>query len=39
MQISFFLPMKPPILPYIQKLPEVRYSYDIDGTYVHMDVK
>ena len=26
------------ILPYIQKLPEVRYSYDIDGTYVHMDV-
>lgn len=27
------------ILPYIQKLPEVRYAYDIDGTYVHMDVK
>ena len=26
------------ILPYIQKLPEVRYAYAIDGTYVHMDV-
>lgn len=27
------------ILPYIQSLPEVSYAYDIDGTYVHMDVK
>lgn len=27
------------ILPYIQSLPEVRYAYDIDGTYVHMDVE
>ena len=27
------------VLEYVQSLPEVRYAYDIDGTYVHMDVK
>lgn len=27
------------VLAYVQKLPGVRYSYDIDGTYVHMDVE
>lgn len=27
------------VLAYVKTLPEVRYAYDIDGTYVHMDVK
>ena len=27
------------VLEYVWTLPEVRYAYDIDGTYVHMDVK
>lgn len=27
------------VLEYVWSLPEVRYAYDIDGTYVHMDVK
>jgi hypothetical protein len=26
------------VLEYVQKQPECRYAYDIDGTYVHMDV-
>ena len=27
------------VLSYVQSLPEVRYAYDIDGRYIHMDVK
>jgi hypothetical protein len=27
------------VLEYVQKQPECRYAYDIDGTYVHIDVK
>jgi hypothetical protein len=27
------------VLAYVQKQPEIRYSYDIDGTYIHMDVE
>ena len=27
------------VLTYVESLPEVRYAYDIDGTFVHMDVK
>lgn len=27
------------VLAYVQAQPEIRYAYDIDGTYVHMDVK
>lgn len=27
------------VLAYVQKQPEIRYSYSIDGTYVHMDVE
>jgi uncharacterized protein YcbK (DUF882 family) len=27
------------VLSFVQSLPEVRYAYDIDGTFVHMDVK
>lgn len=27
------------VLAFIQNLPGVRYAYDIDGTYVHMDVE
>ena len=27
------------VLKYVQSLPEVRYAYDIDSYYVHMDVK
>lgn len=27
------------VLAYMQSLPEVRYAYDIDGRFVHMDVK
>ena len=27
------------VLEFLKSLPEVRYAYDIDGTYVHMDVK
>ena len=27
------------VLPYVQKLPGVRYAYAIDGNYVHMDVE
>lgn len=27
------------VLAYIQSLPGVRYAYDIDGTYIHMDVE
>lgn len=27
------------VLKYVQAQPEIRYSYDIDGTYVHMDVE
>lgn len=27
------------VLAYVQKLPEVRYCYAIDGSYVHMDVE
>lgn len=27
------------VLAYVQKLPEVRYAYAIDGSYVHMDVE
>lgn len=26
------------VLEYVQKLPEIRYAYAIDGSYVHMDV-
>ena len=26
------------VLAYVQKQPEIRYSYSIDGTYVHMDI-
>ena len=27
------------VLAYVQTQPEIRYAYDIDGTYVHMDVE
>ena len=27
------------VLSYVNALPEVRYAYDIDGRYIHMDVK
>lgn len=27
------------VLSYVNSLPEVRYAYDIDGRYIHMDVK
>ena len=27
------------VLSYVKGLPEVRYAYDIDGRYIHMDVK
>ena len=27
------------VLSFVQSLPEVRYAYDIDGIYVHMDVE
>ena len=27
------------VLEYVWSLPEVRYAYDIDGTYIHMDVE
>ena len=27
------------VLAYVNGLPEVRYAYDIDGRYIHMDVK
>ena len=27
------------VLSYVNGLPEVRYAYDIDGRYIHMDVK
>ena len=27
------------VLEYVNTLPQVRYAYDIDGTYVHMDVE
>ena len=27
------------VLAYVQAQPEIRYAYDIDGTYVHMDVE
>ena len=27
------------VLAYVNTLPKVRYAYDIDGTYVHMDVE
>ena len=27
------------VLDYVQKQPEIRYAYAIDGTYVHMDVE
>lgn len=26
------------VLKYVNTLPEIRYAYDIDGTYVHMDI-
>lgn len=26
------------VLAYVQSLPEIRYSYAIDGTWVHMDI-
>ena len=26
------------VLPYVQAQPETNYAYDIDGTYIHMDV-
>lgn len=26
------------VLPYVQSLPEIRYAYAIDGSYVHMDI-
>ena len=29
----------PEVLDYVKSLPEVRYAYDIDGRYIHMDVK
>lgn len=27
------------VLSYVNTLPEIRYAYDIDGTYVHMDIE
>ena len=27
------------VLEYVLKQPEIRYAYDIDGTYIHMDVE
>ena len=27
------------VLEYVWQQPEIRYAYDIDGTYVHMDVE
>lgn len=27
------------VLPYVQKLPDIRYAYAIDSTFVHMDVE
>lgn len=27
------------VLDYVKKLPEIRYAYAIDGTYVHMDIE
>ncbi len=27
------------VLPFVQSQSEIRYSYDIDGTYIHMDVE
>ena len=27
------------LLEYVWKQPEIRYAYDIDGTYIHMDVE
>lgn len=29
----------PEVLKFVQAQPEIRYAYDIDGTYVHMDVE
>jgi uncharacterized protein YcbK (DUF882 family) len=26
------------VLAYVQKQPEIRYAYAIDGSYVHMDI-